>query len=68
MCPCIGDDICTYHENQIRDLFAALTVAERRGDDDQRQIRGQLALYGRKADIVKLKLDTEAYERAEAAR
>lgn len=68
MCPCEGNYVCTFHENEIRDLYAALTVAERRGDDDQRRLRGALAGYGIKAEIVKLRMDTEAHERAEVNR
>ena len=68
MCPCVGHHVCQYHEDAIRDLYAALAAAERAGDDDQRRLRGELASYGIKADIVKLKLDTEAWERQEANR
>lgn len=69
MCPCrLWDEyVCPACNDHIEDLFAALKVAERRGDDDQRALRGELLRLGLKADIVKLQMEQRKWDRENAA-
>jgi hypothetical protein len=62
MCPCdlSRHHVCGYHERIIRDLWKDLTEAEANGWDSQRLLRKYLAAHGLAADVVKLKMDTEA--------
>lgn len=59
MCGCIGHTVCGYHIELITDLIERLDVAERNGDDEARSLRGELAAYGRKAEIVRHKMRME---------
>ena len=53
MCPCTHNTVCGYHTELITDLIDRLNVAEADGDDEQRSLRGELASYGRRAEIVR---------------
>ncbi len=68
MCPCdlSAEYVCDACTDAIEDLYAALLVAERRGDDDQRAVRGQLLKLGLKADIVKLRMQQRRWEKESA--
>lgn len=64
MCPCdLANEFvcggCTYY---IEDLVRALRLAEERGDDDQRELRGRLLRLGLKAEIVKLRMAQRRWE------
>ena len=68
MCPCdlTNEYVCPACTTRIEFMYAALAVAERRGDDDQRQLRGQITKLGVKADIVKLRMEQRRWERENA--
>jgi hypothetical protein len=68
MCPCdlANEFVCRGCEDYIEDLICALKLAERCGDDDQRQLRGQIARIGLKAEIVKLRMAQRTWERENA--
>lgn len=60
MCGCIGHEVCGYHTQVITDLTERLNEAERAGDDEARSLRGELASYGLRAEIVRHKIAMEA--------
>ncbi|MEV1013824.1 hypothetical protein AB0I89_24025 [Micromonospora sp. NPDC049801] len=60
MCGCIGHTVCGYHTQLIADLIDRLNEAEAAGDDDARSLRGELASFGLRAEIVAHKMKTEA--------
>ena len=60
MCGCIGRVVCGYHTQVITDLIERLAEAERTGDDEARSLRGELASYGIRAEIVQHKIAMEA--------
>ncbi len=66
LCDLAAEQVCTACTDRIEDLFAALLVAERRGDDDQRALRGQIARLGLKADIVRLRMQQRRWEKENA--
>ncbi|MFJ1539256.1 hypothetical protein ACIODS_12005 [Micromonospora chalcea] len=53
MCGCIGRVVCGYHTQLITDLIERLTEAETAGDDEARSLRGELAAYGIRTEIVR---------------
>ncbi len=60
MCGCIGGVVCGYHTQVIADLIGRLNEAEKAGDDEARSLRGELASYGPRAEIVAHKMKMEA--------
>ncbi len=69
MCPCdlANEFVCAACTDRVEDLFAALLVAERRGDDDQRRLRGEVVRLGLKGEIVKLRKAQREWEVRNAA-
>lgn len=53
MCGCIGHTVCGYHTQLIGDLLDQLAEAEAAGDDHARSLRGELAAYGVRTEIVR---------------
>ncbi len=60
MCGCIRYEVCGYHTQVIADLIKRLDNAERAGRDEARSLRGELAEYDIRADIVRHQMETEA--------
>ncbi len=63
MCGCIGHTVCGYHTQLITDLIERLNEAEAAGDDEARSLRGELASYGIRAEIVRHQLARQASKR-----
>jgi hypothetical protein len=60
MCGCIRYEVCAHHAQVIADLIKRLDNAERAGRDEARSLRGELAEYGIRAEIVRHQMGMEA--------